>query len=94
MMVRGLYSLQENLGLEIIVVIAGILIAFQIDRWALEGRELEQEHHKLVRLKEDLQFEIGLMARSIEYAERRIAAVRLLEDAATNPKIATERPNA
>jgi hypothetical protein len=82
------------LGLEIVVVILGILIAFQIDHWAQEGREREQEHHYLVRLKEDLQFEIGLMADSIEYAEQRIAAAHLLEDAATNPKIATERPNA
>ena len=57
------------LGLEIVVVILGILIAFQIDHWAQEGREREQEHHYLVRLKEDLQFEIGLMADSFEYAE-------------------------
>lgn len=80
------------LGIEILVVILGILIAFQIDRWAQERREREQEQHYLVRLKEDLQFEIGLMADSIEYAEQRIAAAHLLEDAATNPKIASERP--
>ena len=83
-----------DLGLEIVVVILGILIAFQIDRWALEGREREQERHYLVRLKEDLQFEIGLMADSFEFAEKRIAAARFLEDATTNPKLATERPNA
>ena len=83
-----------TLGLELIVVIAGILLAFQIDRWAQEGREREQEYQYLVRLKEDLQFEIGLMADGIDYAEQRIAAVRLLEEAAANPKIATERPNA
>ena len=81
------------LGVEIVVVILGILIAFQIDRWAQERREREQEHHYLVRLKEDLQFEIGLMADSLEYAEQRIAAAHLLEDATTNPKIAAERPN-
>jgi hypothetical protein len=66
-----------NLGLEIIVVIAGILIAFQIDRWAQEGREREQERHYLVRLKEDLQFEIGLMADGMEFAEQRISAALL-----------------
>jgi hypothetical protein len=83
-----------NLGLEIIVVIAGILIAFQIDRWAQEGREREQERHYLVRLKEDLQFEIGLMADGMEFAEQRISAALLLEDVAANPKIASERPHA
>jgi hypothetical protein len=82
------------LGLEIIVVIVGILIAFQIDRWAQEGREREQEYQYLVRLKEDLQFEIGLMADSIKYVEDRIAAVRLLQEAVANPQIAIEMPNA
>jgi len=83
-----------SLGLEIIVVIVGILIAFQIDHWAQEGREREQEYQYLVRLKEDLQFEIGLMADSIKYVEDRIAAVRLLEEAVANPQIATEMPYA
>ena len=86
-----LTKLQKNLieanygalGVEIVVVILGILIAFQIDRWAQERREREQEHQYLVRLKEDLQFEIGLMADSFEYAEQRIAAAHLLEDATT-----------
>jgi hypothetical protein len=50
------------LGLEVVVVIAGILLAFQIDRWAQEGGEREQEYQYLVRLKEDLRFEIGLLA--------------------------------
>lgn len=82
------------LGLEIIVVILGILIAFQIDRWAQEELEREQEHQYLVRLKEDLQFEIGLMADSFEFAEQRIAAAKFLEEVAANPQIATEKPNA
>jgi hypothetical protein len=84
----------DSLGLEIIVVIVGILIAFQINRWAQEVREREQEYQYLVRLKEDLQFEIGLMADSIKYVEDRIAAVRLLEEAVANPQVATEMPNA
>lgn len=83
-----------TLGLEIIVVILGILIAFQIDRWALEELEREQEHHYLVRLKEDLQFEMGLMADSFEFAEQRIAAADFLEEVAANPQIAIEKSNA
>lgn len=97
MLVRLRKNLAEanygTLGLEIIVVIAGILIAFQIDRWAQEGRERQQEYQYLERLKKDLQFEIDLMADSIGFAERRIAAVLLLEEVAANPKIATEKPN-
>ena len=35
------------LGVELFLVIAGILIAFQIDRWADERRDREQEHHHI-----------------------------------------------
>ena len=42
-------------ALELLVVVFGILIAFQIDRWAENRREREQEYEYLVRLKEDLQ---------------------------------------
>ncbi len=50
------------LGLEMLVVILGILIAFQIDRWAEDRRDREQEYNYLVRLNEDLQFEIDSMS--------------------------------
>ena len=97
MLVRLRRNLAEanygTLGLEIIVVIAGILIAFQIDRWAQEGHERQQEYQYLERLKKDLLFEIDLMTNGIGFADTRIAAVRLLEEVAANPKIATEKPN-
>ncbi len=79
------------LGLEMLVVILGILIAFQIDRWAEDRRDREQEHNYLVRLNEDLQFEIDSMDEAIQYTESRIAAVLLLEEAIANPAIITER---
>lgn len=82
------------LGLEIVVVILSILIAFQIDRWAQERRERQQEYQYLVRLKDDLQFEFNRMVFSIEFSEGRIAAVRLLEEIVVNPMVASENPNA
>lgn len=81
-------------GLEIVVIILGILVAFQIDRWGQERRERQQEYHYLVRLKEDLRFEINQMVDNVGFAERRIAAVRLLEDVAANPQVAIEQPDA
>lgn len=78
---------------EVLLLIVGILIALQIDNWNESRLERKQEHQYLLRLKKDLQFEIGLMEDGIRYAENRIAAVRFLEEAAANPKIATERPN-
>ncbi len=46
-----------TLILEIIVVILGILIAFQIDRWTEQRRERNSEYGYLQRLSGDLQFD-------------------------------------
>jgi len=81
-------------GLELVVLILGILIAFQIDRWAEDRGDREQEYDYLVRLKEDLQFEINSMNEAIQYSEARIAAVLLLEEAISTPSIAMERSGA
>ena len=81
------------LALDSIVVVVGILIAFQIDRWGIEREERRQEHQYLLRLKEDLLFEIDLMNTSIEYADKRIGAVRFLEEVTADPEIASARPN-
>ena len=83
-----------TLALEILVVMAGILIAFQIDRWGEERRERAQEYDYLVRLKEDLQFEIGRMDMAMTYADARLTAVLFLEELAANPSAAMEQPNA
>ncbi len=88
---------ESNYGpvvLEIVVVILGILIAFQIDRWADDRRDREQEYDYLVRLKDDLHIEIQSIDQAIEYAESRIAAVLLLEEVIANPSIAMEQPGA
>lgn len=80
------------LGLEILVVILGILIAFQIDRWSEDRRDRKQEHDYLIRLKEDLQLEINSIDEAIQFAESRIAAVVLLEGAIANPVNVMDRP--
>lgn len=82
------------LALEIIVVILGILIAIQIDRWAEFRREREQEYDYLVRLKDDLRLEIHSMDEAIQSAESRIVAVVFLEEVVVNPSIVMERPDA
>ena len=84
----------STLALEVIVVMVGILIAFQIDRWGEERRERAQEHQYLLRLKEDLQIEISRMDEVVMYADARLAAVQLLEELAANPSAAIARPDA
>ena len=83
-----------SLALEMVVVIFGILIAFQIDRWAEDRRDRETEHAYLVRLKDDLQGEIQNMDVAIRQAKSRLAAILLLEDALKNPAVAQEKPDA
>ena len=80
------------LFLELVLVVVGILIAFQIDRWAEERRDREEEYQYLLRLQEDLNFESTVMQRSIDYAEERLDDVRLLEAVAANPALAQENP--
>jgi hypothetical protein len=79
------------LGLEMVVVVLGILMAFQIDRWAEERHDRTQEYNYLLRLKEDLQIEIRGMDKAIQYAEDRVAAVLLLEKVIANPSIVKEQ---
>lgn len=81
-------------ALELLVVIFGILIAFQIDRWAEERRNRGQEYAYLVRLKEDLQFEISRMDKAHAFAQSRIDAALLLEEIVENPSIAEKERNA
>lgn len=83
-----------SLGLELLVVIFGILIAFQIERWAEERREREQEYEYLVRLKEDLQIEIDRMDEAYAYGQSRIDAAMLLEVIVANPSVAEEQSSA
>jgi hypothetical protein len=85
------YSL---LGAELVIVIFGILIAFQIERWGEQKYEREQEYEYLLRLKEDLQNENGTLDAAYRFAQSRIDAALVLEEIAANPSIARDRPAA
>ena len=83
-----------TLILEILVVILGILIAFEIDRWTEQRRERNLEYGYLQRLSDDLQFEIDKMNDGIATAERRIEAVRFLESVTRNDSATVDEPEA
>jgi hypothetical protein len=76
--------------MDIIVVIAGILIAFQIERWAESRRDRQLEQEYLLRLKADLYLELQSMQSALEYAGDRIRAARLLESTARAADIDSE----
>jgi hypothetical protein len=79
------------IGLELLVLILGILIAFQIDRWAEDRRDRQQEYEYLLRLKDDLQIEIKSMDMTIEFAETRLASILFLEKVISNPEFDQEQ---
>ena len=80
------------LAAELVILIFGILIAFQIERWGEQEREREQEYEYLMRLKEDLQIENGTLDSADRFAQSRIDAALVLEEIAANPSIARDRP--
>jgi hypothetical protein len=77
---------------ELAIVVAGILIAFQIDRWAEDRRERELERDYLLRLKTDLGLEVAEMEYSMGNAESRIAAVLLLNEVIEDPSVTRSSP--
>ena len=85
------YSL---LAAELVILIIGILSAFQIERWGEQKYEREQEYEYLLRLKEDLQNENGTLDAAYRFAQSRIDAALVLEEIAANPSIARDRPAA
>ncbi len=82
-----------TLFLELSIVVVGILIAFQIDGWAQEQRDRSLERDYLVRLKADLQDEVAEMNASLDNAEARIDAVKLVDRIAGDPALAAADPS-
>lgn len=80
-------------AIDLIVVVAGILIALQLDAWAeyREERRLEQVY--LQRLIEDLQIERSSMEAAERHANSRIKAARLLGRLLADPSLALVEPS-
>ena len=70
---------------DITVVLVSILLAFQIERWAEDRRDQHLELEYLLRLKIDLQMEIGQMDTALGYVNDRAQAVKLLEMLVRDP---------
>ena len=79
-------------GIDLLVVVLGIMIALQVDGWRQrrEDRELEQVY--LRRLREDLQIERGRMDAAEGFAERRYRGCAPAGSAGFYPAIAIQEP--
>ena len=77
---------------DVVVILVGILLAFQIERWADELRSRSLEEDYLFRLKQDLGTEIVRMTQARDYAEDRIQAVKFLAQVVNDSSIVVDSP--
>jgi hypothetical protein len=77
---------------DFVIVVAGILLALQLDAWAEDRKDRRLELVYLERLAEDLEIERGRMEAAERFANSRIEAARLLDRLATDPMLAATEP--
>ena len=78
--------------MESLVLIVGILLAFQLDRAYQGSQDRKLETRYLERLREDLQSDTTEVARVVLLTEERLDQVALLLEAARDPGFAAEHP--
>lgn len=67
-----------GVSVELIVVVLGILIAFQVDRWREARHERALEHSYVLRLSADVELDIPRIERSRDLAGQRLKLAELL----------------
>jgi hypothetical protein len=80
------------LASELVIVVVGIFIAIQADRWWEQQDDLRQEQLYIERLAEDIERDIANISYAIELAAFRLEFADLLIAAAINPEISQNEP--
>jgi hypothetical protein len=80
-------------GVDLLVVVVGILLALQVDNWAQGRSDRLLELVYLQHLKEDMEIERSRMEAAQDNAERRIEAARLLSQLLSAPDLAADAPS-
>ena len=81
-----------TVGVEVLVVMLGLLLAFQLDRWRESIAERRQEQAYINRLIADVESDIPRIENAIALQSLRLELVDLLMDVAVNPVVATKEP--
>jgi len=79
-------------AVEMLVVVVGILLAFQVDRWWEQQGERVQEVEYVARLANDIESDIPIIQQAIELAKLRKEMADLLMRVAEKPTTAYENP--
>lgn len=77
---------------ELLVVVVGLLMAFQLDRWWEDLGEKQLEDVYLQRLIDDIESDIPQLENAIELAQMRKDYAELLMAVADDPGVAAEQP--
>ena len=77
---------------ELVIVVVGIFIAIQADRWWEQQDDLRQEQLYIERLAEDVERDIADISYAIELAAFRLEFADLLIEASTNPEVSRSKP--
>jgi hypothetical protein len=77
---------------EVVVVMAGLLMAFQLDRWWEQRDERRQEQAYIDRLITDVQTDIDLITYGMQLAEVREGFAELLMEVSRDPAAAAAEP--
>lgn len=79
-------------AVEVLVVIVGLMLAFQLDRWWEQRGERVQEAEYVDRLIADVESDIPVITYAIELASLRMKMADLLMEVAEDPPAATREP--
>jgi hypothetical protein len=79
--------------IELLVVVVGLMLAFQIDRWREAISEKKLEGVYVQRLIDDIESDIPKLEDAIQLADMRKNYAELLMAVAENPELATEQPS-
>ncbi|HSG97101.1 MAG TPA: hypothetical protein VLA11_03850 [Woeseiaceae bacterium] len=77
---------------EIFVIMVGLMLALQLDRWREHHEELDLEHVYIQRLANDIATDVPDIGYAIGLQTMRLELVELLMNVADNPDAALERP--
>jgi hypothetical protein len=79
-------------AVEIVVVIVGLMLAFQLDRWWEQRGDRSQEAQYVARLIVDIETDIEALEYAVDLQTVRLEMADLLMEVVADPEAATRRP--
>lgn len=79
-------------AIEVLVLIVGLVLAFQIDRWREDRADWLQEHAYVKRLIVDIEADIVTLNNAVRIASMRLGFANPLFDVVRDPAAAEEKP--